>query len=241
MLNSKKSNILFIFIQILSLTIMVMCVLGVFITKDDDRQARYFFNFFTILWLFLVTFIPRILKKKIKLAVPDPILVIFLVFCICHFLLGEAGHFYLYVPHWDTMLHLIGGAVTAILGFCLIGLFNDIQKIDVKLSPFFLALFAICFTITVGVVWEIFEFASDVITGSNMQRYMDSVTGEVFVGIAALKDTMKDLILESISAVVVGMIYIFNTKFRDSIDNFKMKRIRDEENKEVNKTVQIEE
>lgn len=98
----------------------------------------------------------------------------------------------------------------ALLSFSLINLLNKNSK-DFKLSIGFMALFAFSLTLTIGVMWEIFEFANDSISGSNMQRaYVSTMNGrgEPLLGQAALADTMKDLILDSIGAGIVCIICV---------------------------------
>ncbi len=228
-METKFSKIMYLGVQILSGALTALSIVGIILSlvnDNDEAFSQYLFNFTQTALMFAVTFVPLVLKKNIKLAIPAAIQVIFLIFCICHFILGEFGEFYLHVPHWDSILHFIGGSLTAILGFCFVDILNNSSRTKSYLTPVFLAIFAVCFTITVGVIWEIYEFASDIILGTNMQRYMDSVTGEVFIGMDALKDTMKDLILESISAVAVAVVYIFNSKFRSKIDDYKIEKIK---------------
>ena len=89
---------------------------------------------------------------------------------------------------------------------------NNSEKVDLKLNPLFVSIFVVCFTITVGVAWEFFEFLSDAITGSNMQRYSDSVTREPFLGRDALFDTMKDLLLDAGGAILMAIISYIDLK-----------------------------
>ena len=55
-----------------------------------------------------------------------------------------------------------------------------------------------------GVVWEIYEYIGDGLTGSNMQKYM-SYGGEIKIGRDALVDTMSDIILEFISSLFTSL------------------------------------
>jgi hypothetical protein len=89
-------------------------------------------------------------------------------------------------------------------GFSLVKILNDSEKIHVVLSPAFIALFAFCFAVTVGAVWEIYEFAGDSLFGLNMQKFK-LADGTLLVGAEALKDTMHDIIIDSIGAFVVSL------------------------------------
>lgn len=111
-------------------------------------------------------------------------------------------------------MHTFSGMLLALLSFSLINLLNK-NSGDFKLNIWFMALFAFSLTITIGVLWEIFEYLNDLISGSNMQRaYVSTMNGrgEPLLGQAALADTMKDLILDSIGAAVVCAICIIAVK-----------------------------
>ena len=92
-------------------------------------------------------------------------------------ILGEINSFYTIIPGWDTMLHTINGFLVAAVGFCLVDLFNRSERFTFKLSPLFLAIVAFCFSMTVGVLWEFFEFTADQVMHTDMQK--DYVVHEV--------------------------------------------------------------
>ena len=73
-----------------------------------------------------------------------------------------------------------------------------------------MCLFAFCFSVTIGSLWEIYEFIGDGLFGLNMQKFM-TAQGELLVGHNALRDTMKDIIVDVLGALlasVIGMISI---------------------------------
>lgn len=70
------------------------------------------------------------------------------------------------------MLHTINGFLVAAVGFCLVDLFNRSERFTFKLSPLFLAIVAFCFSMTVGVLWEFFEFTADQVMNTDMQKTM---------------------------------------------------------------------
>lgn len=83
---------------------------------------------------------------------------------------GEISEFYLLFPFWDTVLHTINGFLAAAIGFSLVDLLNRSEKAVFSLSPLFMAIVAFCFSMTIGVVWEFFEFGMDQIGGLDMQK-----------------------------------------------------------------------
>lgn len=205
MQKSLKMNIFYRVLRIIIGLLFVLNVVGIFIVKDDSQRSRLAFNAFQAFGFLLVSTIPSVIEKKGKLNIPDFMEVIFIIMCICHFILGEMYDFFIKYRWWDSMLHTFSGMMVAILGFSIVNSINQENK-DMNIPPIIIALFAICFSVTVGVLWEIVEFLIDFISSSNMQRFKDNYTGEPFVGRKALLDTMKDLILDTLGACIISII-----------------------------------
>ena len=103
---------------------------------------------------------------------------------------------------------IVLAAMLGALGFVIVEQLNQVQGVPVKLGPKFVCLFALCFALTVGVLWEIYEFTFDSLLGMNMQKFRLE-DGSELVGRAALRDTMKDLIVDFLGALaVVSVGYI---------------------------------
>lgn len=113
---------------------------------------------------------PSILTKKLKIYLPTALEIIILCFIFAAEILGEIHSFYIKVPHWDTVLHTLNGFLCAAVGFALVDLFNRDERFTFKLSPLFLAVVAFCFSMTIGVLWEFFEFSADYFVGTDMQK-----------------------------------------------------------------------
>ena len=109
------------------------------------------------------------------------------------------------------------------VGFSIIGLLNKSESVPLSLSPAFVALFAFCFAISIGAIWEIYEFCADLILHTNMQKYA-LASGELFVGQEALVDTMKDLIIDTVGALCVSVIGYILSKHKDGwLDGLQIK------------------
>lgn len=186
-----------------------------------------------ILGLFML-YLPYLLERKWKLLFPDFMYILFFIFLYCAIYLGEVKSFYYTVPNWDTILHAISAAALATLGFNIVSLFNDAQKIKMEMSPFFVAFFAFCFAVCAGSLWEIYEFTFDGILGFNMQKYA-TLTGTPLVGRAALMDTMKDIIVDSASALAISFLGYCQLKVitfhgkKIKLPNMEAARILDDE------------
>ena len=82
-----------------------------------------------------------------------------------------------------------------------------------NLSPLFVVIFSFCFAVTLGVVWEIYEFTFDGVLGLNMQKFALE-SGEALIGRAALVDTMKDLIVDALGAFIMSIIGYISLKYK---------------------------
>ncbi len=131
---------------------------------------RRFENAFTAVLALLLLLIPPILEKSLRLRLPATLEILAYLFVFCAEILGEIGNFYVQFRFWDTMLHTVNGFMFAAFGFCLVDILNKSDRFRLRLSPAFLALVAFCFSMTIGTMWEFFEFGADNILGTDMQK-----------------------------------------------------------------------
>lgn len=200
--------------------------------------------FLCILSLILLN-IPSFLEKRLGIRLPGTLAVVIMLFIFCAEILGEINAYYVKFPIWDTLLHTTNGFLMAAIGFSLVDLFNRSDRFLVKLSPQFVAVFAFCFSMTIGILWEFFECGADLLVHTDMQKdtivtaihsvalnqngenvpihvtiqslvvngedWMEKYGGYLDIG---LLDTMKDLFVNFIGAVVFSVIGYFYVKQR---------------------------
>ena len=137
------------------------------------------------------------------LKIPVWVHVTVVVFLLVHFVLGEGFNLYDSSSFFDKALHVASGVVIAICGFAIVHAFKKRKKYS-TMSPFFVAVFAFCFALTLLVLWEVFEFMMDSLFGMNMMRWQDRPADvqKGFLG-SGLVDTMWDLIVGMLGALVV--------------------------------------
>lgn len=158
----------------------------------------------------VVMMIPSFIERKFSISIPNYMYVLYFIFLYCAIYLGEVRSFYYLIPYWDTILHAFSGAMLGALGFSLISILNNTKEFNLELSPFFVSLFAFCFAVAAGAIWEIYEFSVDSLLALNMQKYMLE-NGTLLIGQEALADTMEDIIVDTISALVISTAgYIVN-------------------------------
>lgn len=114
--------------------------------------------------------IPSIIDKRLNIVLPNALETLILLFIFSAEILGEVQNFYGIFKHWDTMLHTINGFLCGAIGFSLIDILNRSERFHTKMTPISVALVAFCFSMTVGVMWEFFEFGMDDVFHTDMQK-----------------------------------------------------------------------
>lgn len=188
---------------------------------------------------YLLLYVPSWVQVKLHIELPPALEITVLCFIYAAEVLGEVNAFYVVVPHWDTMLHTLNGFLAAAVGFSMVVLLNDDERLTFDLSPFFLTLTAFCFSMTIGVLWEFFEFSMDMLFHTDMQRdtvihaiysaSLDATRSNKVVAVPGIQDvlingeslglggyldigiidTMKDLFVNFIGAVVFSVTGFF--------------------------------
>lgn len=127
-------------------------------------------SMFMCLLALVMLLLPTIIEEMLNIEFPSLLEIIIMLHVFAAQILGELANYYSHFPHWDLILHTVWGFLCAAIGFSLVSLLNDMDSIRFQLSPAFLALTAFCFSMTVGVIWEFFEFAMDRLFLMDMQK-----------------------------------------------------------------------
>ena len=226
--------------------VLRLAVILVMVAQFFNRNFENVFLCGLTLVLFLL---PTIFERRLKIDLPDTLEIIIMLFIFAAEILGEIQAYYTTFQGWDTMLHTLNGFLAAAVGFSLVLLLNDDERLTFDLSPFFLALVAFCFSMTIGVLWEFFECTMDQLflldmqkdtvvhsigsvmldpSGGNTPTAIQNITDVIVVtadgtqhslGLGGyldigLLDTMKDLFVNFIGAVVFSIIGYFYVKNR---------------------------
>lgn len=223
---------------------MVYFFLRIWVTVVLIRQifnGNYESVFLCVLTLLLML-IPSLIQVTFKVELPTTLEIIVLLFIFAAEILGEINEFYIIIPFWDVILHTLNGFLAAAIGFSLVDLLNRHEKLAFKLSPLFMAIVSFCFSMTIGVVWEFFEFGMDQIFGFDMQKdtivnaissvmldpegrnvptHIENIKDVVINGKnlglggyldIGLIDTMGDLLVNFIGAAVFSVVGYFYVK-----------------------------
>ena len=147
--------------------------------------------------LALVLFVlPALLERRLHIDLPNTLEIIILLFIFAAEILGELQSYYITYPYWDTMLHTTSGFLTAAIGFSMIDILNRNSRTKFHLSPIYCAVAAFCFSMTVGVLWEFWEFTMDRLFLMDMQK--DTI-------IHAFASTALDPTMQNVAIPVKGI------------------------------------
>ena len=154
--------------------------------------------------ILLVMLLPSIIEKQFKLDIPGEFEITLILYIFGALFLGSQQQFYDHFWWWDKMLHGFSGLILGNVGFLIVHYLSSSTKINITLSPIFVAIFSFCFAVTMGVIWEIYEYSMDTFFGFYMQR-------------SSLDDTMTDLILDTIGAFIFAVLGYFHQKGKINI------------------------
>lgn len=158
----KESNKSSIAVYFTLRALVILCMILEFLHGDINNALLCLLS----LVLFLI---PFFIETKFKIELPNTLEIVIMLFIFSAEILGEINNFYGAIPHWDTMLHTINGFIAAGVGFALVDILNNNIK-NINLSPVFIAIVSFCFSMTIGVLWEFFEYGADRYFNTDMQK-----------------------------------------------------------------------
>lgn len=221
--------------------VLRLIVLGTLVSSVIRGEYESAFICLLVLVLFVL---PFFIQQNFGIELPSTLEIIILLFIFAAEILGELECYFITYPHWDSMLHTTTGFLCAATGFALIDILNRNSRIKFELSPIYVALAAFCFSMTVGVLWEFFEFGMDRLFHMDMQKdtivhtissvmldptnknipiTIDGITSVAVNGKnlgfdgyldIGLYDTMEDLLVNFIGALTFSIFGYFYIKRR---------------------------
>ena len=231
----KENKSTFVIFVILRILVIIVGVRQFFVGNYE--------NVFLCAATLVLFMVPAFIEKLFKVHLPSILEIVVLVFIFAAEILGEISDYYVKFAFWDTMLHVTTGFLAAAVGLSLIDILNRSTRIGLSLSPLFVALVSFCFSMTIGVLWEFFEFGADVLFLTDMQKdtvvtnissvmlnpepinksiiikdITETVVNGQSLGIngyldIGLYDTMKDLFVNFVGAVTFSLFGFFYTKY----------------------------
>lgn len=164
---------------------------------------------FTAVLSLILFLLPTFVEERLRIRLPVALEIVAVLFVFCANILGEIAAFYTKIPFWDDILHYTSGFIFAAFGFALVEIFNRNGRFDFHLSPIFLSVVALCFAVTVGVLWEFFEFGADFLLHTDMQK--DFIVENIYSA-EMNPDGQAPKIMENVLQTVIttkdGAIYV---------------------------------
>jgi hypothetical protein len=138
----------------------------------------------------------------LRVPLPVELTLVTCIFLYASFALGEVQDFYEKIWWWDLALHGLSALTVGLIGFLSIYVFYMTRRIRVAAG--WIATITFALALSVGTIWEIFEFLMDWYFGFNMQK-------------SGLADTMTDLMINGAGAAVAAAIGYFYVDDQDSL------------------------
>ena len=181
---------------------------------------RQWITAFLVFAIMAIMLSPPIIGRRFRITIPSEFQILAILFVFASLFLGEIRSYYTRLWWWDIALHTSSGLLLGILGFLLVYVLNESDRVAMHMRPRFVALFAFLFAVTTGVLWEIFEFSMDQLLGTNMQKPM---LGDP----SGLTDTMWDLIVDTLGALIISIFgwWYMNRRERSFIESWIRKFI----------------
>ncbi|OHT21692.1 hypothetical protein BHE75_03703 [Sphingomonas haloaromaticamans] len=161
-------------------------------------RAERWMHAFLVVAVMAATVVPFLAPKRLGVVIPAELQILAILFIFATLFLGEVRAYYERLWWWDLALHATAGLLLGLVGFLIVYILNENDLVDLQMRPSFVALFAFFFSVGIGTLWEIFEFAMDQIFGLTMQKPM---LGDL----SGLTDTMWDLIVDALGATVMSV------------------------------------
>lgn len=209
-MKEKVEKLIYRVVIALAFILFVVNFVRIFTTTDDTALQSITNTFYAFLMIVFVL-LPFVLEKKLKIKLSKPIHYSYLILCILQFFCGSIGMLYVNSSFWDILMHALTAIMIVAILYVVFETFND----KLNLGYVTRGILTLTITVTLCVCWEMSEFIIDILFNKNMQRYLDPITKEAYLGQNALIDTMKDLIVDfgfSFIASVLGFLDLKNNK-----------------------------
>jgi hypothetical protein len=188
-------------VKLVIATLLRILLLGAIILAIANRN---WINLALSVFSLFLTFLPNIISHRFKVGFPIEFEIAIIMFIYASLYLGEVRSFYEKFWWWDIFLHTFSAMIMGGIGFSLVYILNKEIHVSLKMSPAFVGLFSFSFALSIGAVWEIFEFGMDRVFHTNMQK-------------SGLVDTMTDLMVDTIGALITSYLGYLYMKGRSKV------------------------
>lgn len=191
-------------VNLITMVILVITAIYDFMFRGGEKLFRIGLMAIT-LWIMYFVYKKTFLRK----ARISFYLIYF--FIIGAMYLGNVFDFYIIIPMYDKILHLLSGLIIGLIGYILF-LHVSNSSVENSFKRYMPMLFSIMFSIAAAAIWEVWEFSTDKLFGFTSQNN-------------SLKDTMWDIICGTVMGIFANIpIYLYHIKskkikFIENINN----------------------
>jgi hypothetical protein len=186
----------------IELTIALVLQAGILIITVSALVEGQWLGAFSGSIVLFLTFAPALIERHLRVPLPVELTLITSVFLYASFALGEVRDFYEKIWWWDLALHGVAALTIGIIGFLSIYVFYMTHRIQIAAG--WIATITFALAVSLGTIWEIFEFLMDWNFGLNMQK-------------SGLVDTMTDLMINAAGAAIAAVIGYFYVRGSDGL------------------------
>lgn len=196
-------------VDTIEFAVAVLIQLSILAIAISSLLNRQWLTAYSGIVVFMLTFAPPIMERRFHVRLPVEISFFTCVFLFASYVLGETRDFYERVWWWDLLLHASSALVFGLIGFLVVYVFYMTNRI--RIAPIYVAVISFGTAVTVGTVWEIFEYLMDLSLGLNMQR-------------SGLTDTMTDLMVNAVGALAAAAVGYYYVRHDDELFGRKLIR-----------------
>ena len=142
------------------------------------------------LFALILTLTPLMLKRRFHVTLPWELNFLIVLSLYLSVSGNVQGWYHLFYPFYDKIAHLVSSITIAVLGFVAAVIMD--RYTEIKMNRPLIVIFVIIFTMAIGSFWEITEFLSDNLFGTQLQ--------------VGLRDTMYDLIFDLAGGTIIGVL-----------------------------------
>ncbi|HAN58262.1 MAG TPA: hypothetical protein DCQ45_04670 [Erysipelotrichaceae bacterium] len=211
MKRTKREKLILV-LSLLTLLLIVKGIIDLFTLRQRTDLLTQLLAIAQYFGFIAMIVVPDLIERRMHFHIPDHVYISVAFFAFLALICGNGLHFYRLFPWWDTAEHLVSGVSLGFIGYWLVEVISDHSS----KHTFLKAVVAILMALGCGAVWEMCEYTSDGIQGTNFQRYMKTGRSvlkkgdQPRIGRDALYDTMKDIFVDfggASAGVVIVLVY----------------------------------
>lgn len=198
------------FIKWLNRIIILLMLIIAVLSFINFIRIEYYERILVTVATIPVIILPWIIKKFLHYDMSEPIKLVYYIFALMGLTLGSILNFYNKISWFDLFTHFVSGILSSVAALIILKKRNILKD----KCLWFNVVFIICFTLSIAVLWEFFEFSCDLITGGDTQKVLES----------GVDDTMTDMLIAFFGTILFNLYFVWScihtNKFVKKIEKY---------------------